>query len=302
MFVATTSETALPFYGYAAGGTADCWTYFDGATDDWHVNNGGNRLTVGSDGYVGVGRSIPISNFSKFDVQTPAGDNTAGGMYVATASETGVPFYAYAAGGTEDARTYYLGQTGKWILQNGSGLLVVENTGDVGLGTAAPGFTLEVNGTAGKPGGGSWSNSSDLRLKKNVAKLDDALESLLQLRGVTFEYKDPKSINERSGERIGLIAQEVEKVFPDWVEQRDDGYKIVTFRGFEALTVEALRELRDEKDLQIADLRLENDNEIAKRDQEIAALRTAHEKLQQQVNQLEQLVTQLTAINDQNHK
>ena len=56
-----------------------------------------------------------------------------------------------------------------------------------------------------------------------------------------------------------LFAQEVEKVFPDWVHQRDDGYKAVTFRGFEALTVEALRELRSEKDQQIETLEAEND-------------------------------------------
>ena len=56
-----------------------------------------------------------------------------------------------------------------------------------------------------------------------------------------------------------MIAQEVEKVFPDWVHQRDDGYKAVTFRGFEALTVEALRELRSEKDQQIETLEAEND-------------------------------------------
>ncbi len=48
-----------------------------------------------------------------------------------------------------------------------------------------------------------------------------------------------------------MIAQELEKVFPDWVDERADGYKAVTFRGFEALAIEAIRELRDEKNKQI---------------------------------------------------
>ena len=77
----------------------------------------------------------------------------------------------------------------------------------------------------------------------------------MALHGVNFEYIDPASINELEGERIGVIAQEIEKVFPDWVSLNEEGYKTVTFRGFEALTVEALRDLRDEKDAQIDKLR-----------------------------------------------
>ena len=64
------------------------------------------------------------------------------------------------------------------------------NEGSVGIHTQAPSFTLHVNGTAGKPGGGSWSNSSDRRLKKNIEDLDGSLDQLMKLRGVTFQYKD----------------------------------------------------------------------------------------------------------------
>ena len=52
-----------------------------------------------------------------------------------------------------------------------------------------------------------------------------------------------------------MIAQEVEGVFPDWVGEGVDGYKHTTVRGFPALTVEALRELRSEKDEEIAELK-----------------------------------------------
>jgi hypothetical protein len=123
-----------------------------------------------------------------------------------------------------------------------------------------PGFQLEVSGegTAGKPGGGSWSSSSDRRLKKNIRDLEGSLDRLLQLRSVSFEYRDPEAINELPGERIGMIAQEVEEVFPDWVETGGHGYKILTFRGFEALTVDALRELRDEKNEELEQLRARN--------------------------------------------
>ena len=74
---------------------------------------------------------------------------------------------------------------------------------------------------------------------------------LLQLHGVTYAYKNPEAIHELPGQQTGMIAQEVEKVFPEWVETGRDGMKRLSVRGFEALAVEALRELRAEKDAQI---------------------------------------------------
>jgi hypothetical protein len=145
------------------------------------------------------------------------------------------------------------------LVVNNAGANAVQIAGRTGIKVGGPpGFDLEVNGTAGKPGGGSWSISSDARLKKNIHDLHGALDALLAVRGVTFEYIDPVAIRELPGERIGVIAQQVETVFPDWVDERSDGYKAVTFRGFEALAIEALRELRAEKDAEIESLRAEN--------------------------------------------
>ena len=133
----------------------------------------------------------------------------------------------------------------------GTNQFLVRASGGVGINTDSPQFALHVNGDAGKPGGGAWSVASDARLKKDIRPLEQALARLLQLRGVTFEYKDPKAIHELSGQQTGMIAQEVEKVFPEWVETAPDGMRRLSIRGFEALTVEALRDLRAEKDEQI---------------------------------------------------
>jgi hypothetical protein len=144
---------------------------------------------------------------------------------------------------------------------NGSTKFAVKRNGYTAVGSNnLPSYQLEVfgDGTAGKPGGGSWSNSSDRRLKKNIRAIPDALDHLLALRGVRFEYKDPEAINELPGTRTGMVAQEVETVEPDWVDVGPEGFKRVTYRGFEALAVEALRELRAEKDAQIEALRKEN--------------------------------------------
>jgi len=124
---------------------------------------------------------------------------------------------------------------------------------------AGAAFNFELfEGQAYKPGGGSWGAVSDERLKKNVRNLEGALDSLLRLRSVSFEFKDPEAVHERPGRHNGFIAQEVENVFPEWVSPIADGMKAVAPVGFESLTVQALRELRAEKDAQIKALREQN--------------------------------------------
>ena len=137
---------------------------------------------------------------------------------------------------------------------------------------------------ATKPGGGSWTVASDERLKKNMRPIDHALESLLDLHGITFEYKDPDAIHELHGERIGMTAQNVESVFPDWVSEGRDGYKRVNYRGFEALTVEALRELQSRQDRELAKLREEN-----------RALRKEHHAMEARLAHLEAALQRQTA-------
>jgi hypothetical protein len=107
---------------------------------------------------------------------------------------------------------------------------------------------LRVDGNAFKPGGGGWAVLSDARLKTNVQPLRGSLARLLQLRGVTFEWKHPEQQGNRVGQQTGMIAQEVEKVFPDWVIKTADGTRMIEVRGFEALAVESMRELKADND------------------------------------------------------
>jgi hypothetical protein len=131
---------------------------------------------------------------------------------------------------------------------------VVTSGGNVGIGTSSPVDKLQVmgdfrlSGAARKLGGGAWTDSSDARLKKEIAPLTDALGRLLKLRGVRFEWREPDKMGNLSGPQIGLVAQEVERVFPEWVSDDPEGYRELTVRGFEALVIEALRELKAEVD------------------------------------------------------
>jgi len=100
---------------------------------------------------------------------------------------------------------------------------------------------------------------------------------------VTFEYKDPKSVHELPGTQIGMIAQEVEKVFPDWVDTAPNGMKRVSVHGFEALTVEALRDLRKEKEDHIAALEADN----ARMQAELAEQKANSTRLEARLSALE---------------
>lgn len=96
--------------------------------------------------------------------------------------------------------------------------------------------------------------NSDARLKQNITPLPfAALAHLLRLRDVTYEWREPEKHAHLAGPQIGMIAQEVEQVFPEWVGTDADGYKTLTYRGFEALTVESLRELKNDNDQLRAD-------------------------------------------------
>ncbi len=104
--------------------------------------------------------------------------------------------------------------------------------GNVGIGTG-PSYKLHV---AGNVGATSFVYTSDRSLKKNIKTLDSSLNKILQLRGVSFNWKKDNTPG------IGLIAQEVEKVYPDLVSTGGDGIKAVQYGNLVAPLIEAIKE------------------------------------------------------------
>jgi Chaperone of endosialidase len=92
--------------------------------------------------------------------------------------------------------------------------------------------------------GGSWVNSSDERLKENIVTLPDALNKVCSLRGVSFNRIS-------SGQpEIGLIAQEVQQIYPDVVEVGD--YLGLNYGALVGALVEAIKELKTITEAQAA--------------------------------------------------
>jgi hypothetical protein len=98
-------------------------------------------------------------------------------------------------------------------------------------------------------------STSDERLKENFEPIGSATEKVGQLTGYTFDWIPMEEIHVHSGRDIGVIAQEVEKVLPEIVEERGNGYKAVKYEKLTALLIQAVNEQQQ----QIKDLKTELD-------------------------------------------
>jgi len=118
-----------------------------------------------------------------------------------------------------------------------------------GVGTAASGTTGEIRATNDV----TAFYSSDQRLKENIINIDNAVDIVKQLNGVRYDWT-AAYIESKGGEDgtfvrkqdIGVIAQEVEKVFPEIVAENSGGYKAVKYERLVAVLIEAVKELSDE--------------------------------------------------------
>lgn len=85
--------------------------------------------------------------------------------------------------------------------------------------------------------------SSDERLKENVFTISGSLDILSKINGYTFDWKEMPGIHDYSGNDIGVIAQEIEKVLPQLVTTRENGYKAVKYEKLVALLIQTNKEL-----------------------------------------------------------
>ena len=114
----------------------------------------------------------------------------------------------------------------------------------LGVGVAATGATGEIVAT----GDITAYYSSDERLKDNITPLSNAIDKINQIGGYEFDWN---SDSEHSGHDVGVIAQEIEKVLPEVVVDRDTGYKAVRYDKIVALLINAIKE----QQLQIDELK-----------------------------------------------
>jgi len=126
---------------------------------------------------------------------------------------------------------------GSSIITTGS----VNISGSLGVGTAASGVVGAILATNDVVAFAS----SDERLKENVEIIGSAVEKVEAINGVSFDWIPMEGVHVHSGHDVGVIAQDVEKVLPELVTTRDNGYKAVKYDKLTAVLIQAVKELSD---------------------------------------------------------
>lgn len=194
---------------------------------DANQNKPTEALLINSTGQISIGANSTHSNF-KMQVKGGSG-KWKGGI---------------AAGG--ENVNVVLGEVDKLAFIGGhnstcnawSDLTINAHGGNVGIGTEynAPTEKLEVNG---KIKCTEILQVSDGRLKNIVAPIQNALKKIMSLKGITYQWKDTAK-----GEKVemGLIAQDVENIFPEVVTNDNEGNKSIAYSKMVAPLIEAIKE------------------------------------------------------------
>ena len=128
---------------------------------------------------------------------------------------------------------------------------VAANYGTLGVNTQSYGGNgiVEVY-DPGSTGVSVWGQTdivafSDERTKIDIIRIDDAINKIKQINGVTYSRKDVNDVRRYAG----VIAQEIEKVLPEVVHENDEGYKSVAYGNVVSLLIEGIKELSQEVEI-----------------------------------------------------
>ena len=111
-----------------------------------------------------------------------------------------------------------------------------------GMGTATFNFTGDLNVSNDLTISGDVVISSDARLKSNIISLGSTLSKLLLLDGKSYK------MNVDGDQKIGVLAQDVQKVFPELVTKGDNEMLAVNYQGLVPVLINALKEQQVEID------------------------------------------------------
>ena len=120
---------------------------------------------------------------------------------------------------------------------------VIANSSKVGIGSDVPTEKLDVAGNAtvtGTVAAADFNSTSDIRLKTNIQPIEDPLAKVIQIEGVSFNWKKDNK------PALGVIADQVEEILPELVQNADP--KTVNYNGLIGLLIEAVKEQQTQID------------------------------------------------------
>ena len=216
-----TSMIGLTQITRATGGAFDI-ALGSAAGDDFTV--GTNKLVVeGDTGNVGIGTTLPVEPLKIHKDGRLMSDSLYSIITVSNNADQKGLYIGYDGNDTYNGMIASVsGSIGFWTVTGGAWgeRVTILDTGNVGIGTTAPNYRLELStDSAGKPGaGGLWTIVSDERIKKDIepANLDRCLEIIkaipLKRFGWAEETYSEKQVKDRHS--LGWTAQDVQGIFP----------------------------------------------------------------------------------------
>ncbi len=224
-------------------------------------------ITIDATQQVGIGTSSPSSTLT-INGNTEAYQN----IYVrGTLNNSAAQLRLY-----NDATSTYLDYHGGslYFRDEGAGtatLFIEDATGNIGIGCSSPQYTLHVVGdiassatvrTTNALVTGAITACSDFRYKKDIKPLNNSLTNLMKLNGVTYHWRTDEfpQKNFTDSLQIGVIAQEVKKIYPHLVFTDTDGYKSVDYSKLTPILLEAIKE--QQQMIKMQQLELENQKKM----------------------------------------
>jgi hypothetical protein len=201
-----------------AGATSNLTGSFSGSID-------GNTI-INAHSVTAISASFVLQTYESSSTIIHSGSNVFGDENTDTQQFTGSILISGSGAGN-----------GSSIITTGS----INISGSLGVGTAASGVVGAILATNDVVAFAS----SDERLKENVEVIGSAVEKVEAINGVSFDWIPMEGVHVHSGHDVGVIAQDVEKVLPELVTTRDNGYKAVKYDKLTAVLIQAVKELSD---------------------------------------------------------
>jgi len=161
---------------------------------------------------------------------------TSGADGIVVAADTGTP--------ANSGRLFFANNTAgqAFVLNNVGGTTFNINWGGTPGSTSGSITAMNLTSTGNMSIAGTFTESSSIVLKENINPITNALDTVMQLVGVTYDRKNGSGKNE-----AGLIAEEVDKVLPNLVKHGEDGSaEGIQYTKLTAYLVEAIKALKAE--------------------------------------------------------
>jgi len=255
-------------------GTTAPATYFDVYSTSSSASYGGTKMAIRTPG-TAANQDVSIELVTKDDGALMSSTSTNKGWQIGARGD------AYTGAQDQFFTAYWNGTT--WLNP-----LTILPTGAVGINMTAPIYAVDVTGDIRSStgiyrssqrtnyylalqsdrnmvlydnGASIWATGtgvSDIRLKHDVRPLEEALPIIMKLDVIRFRYL--ASIDEFQKPQIGVIAQEINKYYPELVyhDEKSDRY-MVYYDKLTAILIKAVQDLKNEKDQQFYELKQQND-------------------------------------------